>query len=704
MPSGFPPVPVYPNDYDSDTTLFLVYNTAEAKTTEDVDPYAEEIPVRPRGADQDEVWADNGYANIAGELFYYDAVDKNGNDKVCRLKRCVRNLGGRETQFNSAGTWVRGFVIAEHHNQLADATLLVENFIGENFSPDPATLDWRIRHLSDSPIQGDDYCPEVQFDFEIVSTSPATGTITRYNVKINGGGSFVLQFGDGTSTTTVGSGTHVYAPGSNIDPVVVVSTDLCQIVQSPIFRSNPQTPVPSPLTPPFVVPVPVPPTIPSIIIPSIVIPPPTTNIPPVVFPCVNPGGLPSMIVVSPPINIPSFIDIAPIPSQIQIVPPISIPSRILGPNIQIPSEINFNGPPTISIAPPPPIPPIQCMPPNIPPIQFAPGSENVVPSVIQVDAARMPRSIRLKDKLPSVIRLEGPASISLLGMPTAISLIGSLPDRISIIGFPANGGGMSLIHNLPDTLRLETPKLEFDIDSMKRLMTTFGETLIETVKVTLPDFNNIKVPDLKVDWGEIPTLRATLKLQKAKKRKHTGKGLLPDINELEHEELDFPGEFKLVAPEIPPLEVKHNIPKTIALQLPDLKSIKLDASEVPREIRLVPPKEGLQVSVVPFNMPKIEFDVAALRTMSVPIRMPKPEDMPAFRVEFPTEIPKIKVEFPSIMPTLKVEVPDNTRIPLFYDGPPIAIEPVQINLKIQNLAGEAAQDVQCVAIVPCPRK
>ena len=89
MPSGFPPIPLYPTDYDTDYTLFKVYNTSESQTTSDIDALADEVPIRPRRANEFEIWADNGYANISGELFYYDGVRKNSNGKVCCLNFLV---------------------------------------------------------------------------------------------------------------------------------------------------------------------------------------------------------------------------------------------------------------------------------------------------------------------------------------------------------------------------------------------------------------------------------------------------------------------------------------------------------------------------------------------------------------------------------------------------------------------------------------
>src|SRR4051812_18034061 len=104
MPTGFPPTPVYPYGIDSDSTLYLVHNTSEAPLSSNNEAWSEEIVIEPRKTGEDEVWPDNGFATISGEMFYYDAVDKNDDDYVYKLKRCVRNLGGSHTKMNLAGT------------------------------------------------------------------------------------------------------------------------------------------------------------------------------------------------------------------------------------------------------------------------------------------------------------------------------------------------------------------------------------------------------------------------------------------------------------------------------------------------------------------------------------------------------------------------------------------------------------------------
>jgi hypothetical protein len=680
MSNGFPPVPIYPNSIDSDETLFEVHNTAETVTVADNDAFAEEIPIRPQPSDKPEIWAANGYATISGELFYYDAVGVNSNNKVCLLRRCVRNLGGKPTQFNSAGTWVRGFVVAEHHNQLATCVRLIEHNIGINFSKNPETLDWKIRHLEAIEMISDDYgCPNIELDLNVLNSNSTTGTLISYVVSTQGAAAdFTLQFGDGTSTTSATSGTHQYAPGATIDPVIIMQNNTCQTIQTNISRIVTTTPTITVSTIPFALPIPIPPQIPQIVIPSMVLPSPQNSVPPIVFPNLNPtSGFPSTINVHPPINVPSVIDISQlhIPSHITLTP-IHVPSMIRGPDIDIPSHVLVSfSPSVIPIGPAPPIPPIQVMPPIIPPIQMfgIMKTEPALPSVILIEAPN----------LPSVI----PITVTLKSDIPGISLVHDLQD-------------ITVKHDMPKSLQVDAiPPLTFDPKSVRKVMKNFSQQFAESMKVSLPNFSDMKMPNLKVDWSDQPTLKAVLKLQKPKRgsfSSESGAG----FREPEFEHVDFPGHIPLSIPEIPPLKVEHNIPSSIGVNIPDLKDIRIDAQDIPREIQLTLPKEELKISVVPFTMPKLQVDVEPFEKISIPVKMP--DVMPRLEVKFPDEMPTLKVEFPKEMPTLKIEIPENARIPLYYDGPPL---PVKIDLKIKDLAAEVASEVMnCFAMVPCARK
>ena len=346
---SFPPIPAYPLGIDSDGTLFKVYNTSESKLRADNLPWSQEVLIEPVAADADEIWAENGFATINGELFYYANVDKDENGKINKLKRCGRNLKGKKTQFNPIGTWVRGFVVAEHHNQLVDTILNIENFIGINYDTDIETLDYRIRHLQALPYCDDDnQCPDVTLEFEVTepSSDVCTGTIVSYNLIINGFfKNYVIDFGDGTTTSSIQSGTHTYPPNSLIDPIVTVSNDNCQVVQSAIQRTNPVEPQIAPTVTVFDINVPEVSEFPTIIVPNTTQPETTLTLPQIFFPCelglgpIGPIG---------PIIVPSLISVEPpIPSSI-VFSPINIPSLILFDNVPSFSPIDFGPAPSFS--------------------------------------------------------------------------------------------------------------------------------------------------------------------------------------------------------------------------------------------------------------------------------------------------------------------------------------------------------------------
>lgn len=370
---AFPPTPVYPKAYDDDYTLYLVHNTTETRLAVDNAPWSQEIDIVPVASDKSEIWADNGFGNIDNELFYYDSVEKNDFGKVNKLKGCARQLGGDKTKFNKRGTWVRSYVVAEHHNQLVMSVLKTQNFIGYNFDPRRETLDWRIRNLQALEIIFDDFnCPDIHFTWNIIENNNVTGVLAEYLVEITPPGtisSFRLDFGDGEFTTTDLQGQHRYALNARIDPIISVSNDKCQIIQTPIERLNPAEPTPQTELS-FEVFIPEVPDIPDFTFVPCEVPEPEINLPPLVVPCISiegqVGPIPSVI-VGPNINMVSNVTITPIPSV-----------------------ISFTGTlPSIIIIDTPPIPPTIIIDPPIPPtIVIVPPDSNIA---INLDFTEMPR-------------------------------------------------------------------------------------------------------------------------------------------------------------------------------------------------------------------------------------------------------------------------------------------------------------------------
>ena len=468
MAISFPPIPVYPVAIDSDSTLFLVYNTSETQLSSNNQPWSDEISIIPVGDSEPEQWGENGFANISGELFYYDAVSKNAAGKINSLRRCARNLSGSQTQFNPSGTWVRGFVIAEHHNQLVDATLKLEKYIGINSSTDTTTLDYKIRNLLSVPDYTDDHgCADVVFSFVIDenASNSSVGTIIVFKVVITGSfNSYVLDFGDGNTTSDL-EGTHTYATNIPLEPVVIVSNETCEIVQTPFNFANPNEPITSE-DERFEIPIPEVPEFPPITIPEIDVPETTLTLPQIVFPCLDIAINPLSIIFVPPNPIPSVISFTEIdiPSIITITPP--IPSIIT--LIDSLSDISLLGISDISLIIPTILVSVVCSSPaplmalnvdedtniildqktevektsdeikiihNLP-MEIELNSENI-PENIKIDSSDIPGVIDLKldNNFPSVLKIDAsgmPENIQVVGIPESIELKGIIPDIINI--------------------------------------------------------------------------------------------------------------------------------------------------------------------------------------------------------------------------------------------------------------------------------
>ena len=337
---AFPPVPVYPIKLDSDRTLFLVYNTTETKLSVDNQPWAEEIEID--AITSNEIWADNGYGNISGELFYYDSVGKDIDGKVIKLKGCARNIGGNQTRFNAAGTWVRSYVIAEHHNQLVDAIMSLESFLLD--------LNADLELLENEAVCVDDFnCANVTLMFDIAPAVVCGETQATYTVDVAGNYTTVtINFGDGSTSTSL-TGTHTYPPNANIDPIVAIESDSCLTIQTPADRTTGGY-LDIPPTTPFSIPLCVIPELPPINIPSFELPSLTLTFPQIILPsiCISMPAIsiPAFSFSMPPINVSISVEICPISIISCFIPSVISFASVEFPTVSF-ASISF---PTISFA------------------------------------------------------------------------------------------------------------------------------------------------------------------------------------------------------------------------------------------------------------------------------------------------------------------------------------------------------------------
>lgn len=650
-----PPNPLYPSKYDSDETLFLVFNTSEAILASDNAPWADEIEIRP--SENNELWSNNGFANIEGELFYYNSVEKklvNGEQKVFKFKECIRNLGGEETKYNYSGVKVRGFVIAEHHNQMVDAIINVQEFIGNNFSTDKTTLDWRIRNLQAVPAIFDDYgCPDVNFTFNILENSQTTGVLAQYLLEINGSfTSFRLDFGDGNYTTNVLQGNHTYAPNSTPDPVLTIFNDKCSVTFTPTDRTAPLEPVVAEIITPLEIPIPPPPDIPPILITPFSPLPNKYNIPPIVFPCLDVGNInavPSSINIGiSPINIPSKITISPI-----TIPPISI-SPIKIPDIGIsPVKIDITG----SLA------------------------SYISLSPIHVDGGfSLPSKINV---YPNGLNI--PSIISVIGMPP------SIPNRITVSGL-LDINGYPLI---PSMISFSTPTMVVDWGGPFGLPPVLSAIVTVQCPTGVPFMKDLSGQFIEPGMGfmgnrnyssENPSMNATIEV----------------------DSLGIPSVINIVPPSIPPLTIDtSNIPSSIKIEKVDLpEQIKIIAPDVrlPSEIKIIseadiPKSIFLDATSVP-TIIQIKSDIPEFIGLNIPEDFPREIKIDASGIPSQIQVvgipPVIEING-NIPSTIQLLMPEKPEIEMVYKGAPID---VKIQLDISKITGDD-QKLNCVAIVPC---
>lgn len=567
---AFPPVPVYPDAIDSDFTLFLVYNTTETKISADNAPWAQEIEIVPVDAEKPEIWASNGFANIEGELLYYGETTLNVNGKVCKLKKCSRSLGGERTKFNRRGTWIRSYVVAEHHNQLVDAILKVEDFVGYNFDPRVETLDWRIRNLQALPIIFDDYdCPDVDFTFNILSDDPETGIVTRYSIVATPPTNVIayrLDFGDGNYTTTELDGTHRYAPNATIDPVVTVSNDKCQLLQTPVERENPTEPPPQ-IPTVFEVPVPEVPDIPDFTFVPCEVPEPDVNIPPLIFPCISIEGqigpIPSVI-IGPDINMVSNVTI----TGMEYVNMVSVVSIIGGFTL-----------PSIIIIDTPPIPPTIIIDPPIPPtIVIIPPPSNLT---LELDATNLPR-----------LEVDW-------GTPPDMEVALTLAKRVNM---PQYAPGPDVVKEFGE----EFADLFEAAGTMKVQYEPVG--IPETITIVAPEF-----PDIKLDGRDVPK---TIKVDCSEVK-------IPTDIQIYGPETPIPTSIRLDGSEVPnDIELIYK-GKPIPLEVTGMPStIKVETSRVIPERILVDMPNPIPERIVVELAAPASIPLALPENLGIPVIFP----------------------------------------------------------------------------------
>jgi len=204
----------FPDYLDDDLILCEVSNTCESPLIKELRSEDDELWITPRDWDTPEKWSrDGGFVNVEGEVIYYSTVvleyrpnvpdpinpdfdylddpnvaesDKDHYRRTIKLGNLIRGVGQFGSRYHSVGEWVRGYVMAEHHNLLKKAVGGMEQLIGVDNSMDHRSIDYRLRDLEELVVEEDDLeCPYGVFWYEVLSQNDFSKTI-QFHISIIG--------------------------------------------------------------------------------------------------------------------------------------------------------------------------------------------------------------------------------------------------------------------------------------------------------------------------------------------------------------------------------------------------------------------------------------------------------------------------------------------------------------------------------------
>ena len=290
------------------------------------------IDITPVAANDDEIWPTSGDIRIVDptthdEYISYTSVAYDGSGKVHQLlgctrplawqvdhaagitvegltpkvggcvyefRNCFRGISGTTATIHAPGTKVRGYVMAEHHNNIAQAIINLETNVS-------AMRDLITEmELVERPR---DECPVAWFHYHIVETTRQGNYTVQFSISIEGDySSFTFYFGDGTSVSDDLNPSHTYSPSATFDPSINVNSALCSVINTGSSRKQSFN-VPS-IELPIAISVEIPalPDLPDISIPTIT---PVEN-PEVVFPEIPDVVATADISLSQTISIPTL--------------------------------------------------------------------------------------------------------------------------------------------------------------------------------------------------------------------------------------------------------------------------------------------------------------------------------------------------------------------------------------------------------------
>ena len=180
-----------------------------------------------------------------------------------------------------------------------------------------------------------------------------------------------------------------------------------------------------------------------------------------------------------------------------------------------------------------------------------------------------------------------------------------------------------------------------------------------------------------------------------------------DVNmNIDTEGIGIPSEIKIIAPKMPDINVKHNLPSIINIEVPVFPDIQIIGPKVP-----IPSAIRIYSDVIMPSQIKIIGEVPSfikLDASQIPsfIKIQVPDKFPSIQIE--GNIPKTiqvvgipsSIELKGFIPSeinINMKPLENFEIPLVFKGGPIPV-------KFESLTPGDGEDRPCFALVPCGKQ
>lgn len=224
-------MPNFPTSFDSDSSLFLAVNNLQTSLASGIDNSTLTIPVLSTVG-----FPSTGFVSIpVGDDVSKTEAIKYTSKNSTTFFASQRGADGTPANSHDAGATCGLFVVAAHHNELKDAVIALEYYVGvsgggENFL--------RVNDNGNVSITGTLTGTSATFSSNVTGVTPTSASHLATKAYVDGAqkaliGGGITTITSGTNTITIRSVPNAIVPGSNITITSGTNTTTITAAQPP---------------------------------------------------------------------------------------------------------------------------------------------------------------------------------------------------------------------------------------------------------------------------------------------------------------------------------------------------------------------------------------------------------------------------------------------------------------------------------------